>query len=553
MAHLGHGVRGAVLTADAALSATVTNDPDPEHARLSESSGSAAPEPSAAGPLARTRALAKRHWPFLVVLALGLMLRVVTQVAYRPALLYIDSYRYLDLVRTTNPETSQPLGYVFFLWPVLKLGNLFVVVVLQHVMGLGIGVAIYVLCMRYGVSRWIAAAATIPILLDAYQLQIEQNVMSETLFEALLVGGMLALLWNRRPSTRALVIGGVLLGASVPVRIVALPAIVPAVIFAFVCGPGGWRRLGRAATSDSRSSSRSSDTWVSTSLRQATGVLRRATRTRSTVAPAQIVDCKELSYPSYEELLCPKVPLSQRVGVDYYAHTYPSGELVTPPPGQTFRDVLRDFTRRVFRSQPLDLAHAVAIDFLKGFRWDRTDARGDVTVKRWQFQTYFPNLGSRRSPGGHEAMGRRTSDRREAARVVPTRVPDERRLHARAVPLPRLPLRDPGGMRRVPSPAIASPRRSSGSRRSRVSPCCSRPTSSNSRGATNCLRSSSRQSPARSASPRCSATRRRATQPTNRLADATPRAPRHQAVVGDRSSSRRPSRIASSSRTSKGL
>ena len=108
---------------------------------------------------------------------------------------------------------------------------------------------------------------------------------------------------------------------------------------------------------------------------------------------AQIADCNQLTYPSYEELLCPKVPLSQRVGVDYYAHTYPSAELVTPPPGQTFRDVLRDFTRRVFQSQPLDLAHAVAIDFLKGFRWDRTDARGDVVVKRWQFQTYFPNLG----------------------------------------------------------------------------------------------------------------------------------------------------------------
>ena len=393
MAHLGHGVRGAVLTADAALSATVTNDPDPEHAQLSESSGSAPPEPSAAGPLARTRAAAKRHWPFLVVLVLGLMLRVVTQVAYRPSLLYIDSYRYLELVRTTNPETSQPLGYVFFLWPVLKLGNLFVVVVLQHAMGLGIGVAIYVLCMRYGVSRWIAAAATIPILLDAYQLQIEQNVMSETLFEALLVGGMLALLWNRRPSTRALVIGGVLLGASVPVRIVALPAIVPAVIFAFVCGPGGWRRLGRAAIVGLAFlvpvvgymgfyKSEAGHWGLTTS--DAHALYGRA---------AQIVDCNELSYPSYEELLCPKVPLSQRVGVDYYAHTYPSGELVTPPPGQTFRDVLRDFTQRVFRSQPLDLAHAVAIDFLKGFRWDRTDARGDVVVKRWQFQTYFPNLG----------------------------------------------------------------------------------------------------------------------------------------------------------------
>jgi hypothetical protein len=47
----------------------------------------------------------------------------------------------------------------------------------------------------------------------------------------------------------------------------------------------------------------------------------------------------------------------------------------------------------VFRNQPLDLARAVGLDFLKGFRWDRTDARGDVVVARWQFQTHYPNLG----------------------------------------------------------------------------------------------------------------------------------------------------------------
>jgi hypothetical protein len=108
---------------------------------------------------------------------------------------------------------------------------------------------------------------------------------------------------------------------------------------------------------------------------------------------AQIVRCDELALPSYENLICPKVPLDERPGVDYYAHTFPSASLIELPPGQTVRSVLRDFTRRVFAHQPLDLAHAIATDFLKGFRWDRTDARGDVPVARWQFQTSFPDLG----------------------------------------------------------------------------------------------------------------------------------------------------------------
>jgi hypothetical protein len=334
--------------------------------------------------------LAANHWPLLVVLSLGLALRVVTQIAYRPALLYIDSYRYLDLVRTTNPAKSQTLGYVFFLWPILKLGNLFLVALLQHLMGLIVAVAIYALCMRYAVSRWLAALAAVPICLDAYQLQIEQNVMSETLFELLLVLGLLVLLWNRRPRTRALVVGGLLLGMSVPVRVVALPIVVPAMIFAFVCGAGGWRRLGRAATlgvaflvpvvAYMAYYSSQAEHWALTTS-DARALYGRA---------AQIVDCKTVTLPAYERPLCPREPLGKRLGIDYYAHTYNIADFVTVPRGETLNDVVRDFSRRVFRHQPLDLALGVVTDFFKGFRWDRTNARGDVPVERWQFQEHWP-------------------------------------------------------------------------------------------------------------------------------------------------------------------
>jgi hypothetical protein len=59
----------------------------------------------------RLRLGARRHWVFLVVLGIGLVLRVVTQVAYRPALLFIDSYRYLENLHDLSPTAvSQPLG-----------------------------------------------------------------------------------------------------------------------------------------------------------------------------------------------------------------------------------------------------------------------------------------------------------------------------------------------------------------------------------------------------------------------------------------------------------
>jgi hypothetical protein len=364
------------------MSDTMTAEVDAAASRKGEGS------PPARG--SRLGSLARHHWPFLVVLLFGLTLRVVTQIAYRPALLYIDSYRYLDLVRTTNPAKTQTLGYVFFLWPIVKLGNLFVVSVLQHAMGLGIAIGIYVLCARYGVSRWLAAAAAAPILLDAYQLQIEHTVMSETLFEALLSGGLLALLWNRRPSTRALIVGGLLLGLSVPVRIVSLPVVLPAMLFAFVSGPGGWRRLGRTAT-----------VGIAFAIpvvgymgyyRTQAGIWGLTTSDARAMygRAAQIVDCSTIDLPQYERPLCPIQPLGQRIGIDYYAHTYPVANLVKVPPGQTLNQVVRDFSRRVFRRQPLDLIHGITVDFFKAFRWDRTDAHGDVPVARWQFQTRWP-------------------------------------------------------------------------------------------------------------------------------------------------------------------
>jgi hypothetical protein len=52
--------------------------------------------------------------------------------------------------------------------------------------------------------------------------------------------------------------------------------------------------------------------------------------------------------------------------------------------------VLRDFGRRVFVHQPLDLARHVATDFVKGFAPWRTTFPGDVALSRWQFQREYP-------------------------------------------------------------------------------------------------------------------------------------------------------------------
>jgi hypothetical protein len=86
----------------------------------------------------------------------------VTQVAYRPALLFIDSYAYLGNLHALYPTHIQPIGYDIFLRPFLWLGSLATVAALQHLIGLGMGIAIYAVLVRLGAHRWVAALAAGP-------------------------------------------------------------------------------------------------------------------------------------------------------------------------------------------------------------------------------------------------------------------------------------------------------------------------------------------------------------------------------------------------------
>jgi hypothetical protein len=123
----------------------------------------------------------------IVLLAAGAALRVVALLAYQPALLFTDSYRYLANLTALDPDQLDPVGYDLLLRVLLPLGGLRTVVVLQHLAGLGLALAGYALAQRLGARRWLAELGTAPVLLDAYQVQIEQNVMSDVWLQVLLV------------------------------------------------------------------------------------------------------------------------------------------------------------------------------------------------------------------------------------------------------------------------------------------------------------------------------------------------------------------------------
>src|SRR5215469_18400032 len=123
----------------------------------------------------RAPALAREHWLLTLLLAAGLVLRVLAQIAYRPALYYIDTAKYLFGAYPGN----DPPGYQVLIKPVLDVAGPSLVAALQHVLGLAMAVLIYIVLVRRGAPRWLSALATAPVLLDAYQLQIEQTIMPD--------------------------------------------------------------------------------------------------------------------------------------------------------------------------------------------------------------------------------------------------------------------------------------------------------------------------------------------------------------------------------------
>ena len=182
---------------------------------------------------------AGRNWLLVVLMTAGLALRVAAQIAYQPALLYIDSVKYLY---NAYPG-ADPVGYKAPLKAMLAVGNLGTVTAVQHLLGLAMAVAIYVILIRRNTPRWLAAIAVAPVLLDAYQIQIEQNIMPDVWFEALIVAGIAVLLASKAgPRLGAVIAGGLLLGASATVRQVGEVLILPALLFLLAAG-GGWRKV----------------------------------------------------------------------------------------------------------------------------------------------------------------------------------------------------------------------------------------------------------------------------------------------------------------------
>jgi glycosyltransferase involved in cell wall biosynthesis len=346
----------------------------------------------------------RRHWLFTALLIIGLGLRLSVVYAYRPAILYVDSVTiYLNhlpgsQMPYTTIDSPDPLGYnIFWLRPVLAIGNLMTVVELQHLLGLLMAIVTYAVLVRRGAWRWVAALATAPVLLDAYQLEIEHTIMSDSFFEALLVAAFAVLAWHRRPGWRAIIVSGLLLGVASTVRAVGVVLIVALAAYVLIRAkgwPAPWWR-GKVALTVLLVAMFAVPLYGYHLHTRSQTVGFKATDTRTNVLYARVatfVDCSKLTLPADERSLCPSEPLGARRSPDYYAHDPDSPYLqIKMPPGTARNDLVNDFSMRAIRSQPLGLVGAVATDAAKVFSWNHDNlSNPDAPAERWRFQVTFP-------------------------------------------------------------------------------------------------------------------------------------------------------------------
>ncbi len=339
----------------------------------------------------RVHALIAGNLLFAGALAVGALIRLVTMLGYPGALWFSgDSFVYLGAALRPRPNLSKSTGYSFFLRGLLPFHSLTLVTAVQHLMGLGIAVMIYVLARRAGVSKIWSTAATLPVLLDAFEIEDEHMIMAETLFTFLIMLAMLLILWRYRTSWPVALGAGLLVGYAITVRSEGIPLLVllPAFLVyrAVRLGWKKWRNY-VAAIALALGALAPVVTYAAW-FHQWNGSygLTRSDGFYLWGRVSSFADCTVIQPPANELSICPTGSPSSRTPPGHYIwhftpiHTIPGG-----PVSVANNELLRDFAIRAIEAQPLGYVRSVLSGVAKAFEWPRENYPDVGTVSFYYF------------------------------------------------------------------------------------------------------------------------------------------------------------------------
>jgi hypothetical protein len=337
---------------------------------------------------AGARALARRAWSgdrlFIIVLTPALLLRVDAELGYRWQAWFNDSFQYVQNAVYFQLDPTRVSGYSMWLSILRPLRTFAVVTILQHLMALAVAVMIYALARhRFGAPAWLATLATVPVLYDGFEIQLEHLIMADVPFLFLLTLAVTVLLWDPVLSLRRGVLVGALLGLAEIVRSVGLPLLAVFAVY-MIIRRISWRKV--AAT-------------IAVCLVPVFGYAGwfyaqhgQFAMTNSTGVflygrVMTFAECAKMKVPVNELSLCTTVPPDQRPIAQSYIWTtespldrFPPSKF-SPVPNQ----LAENFAVRAIEAQPLGYARAVFDDTWRVFAWKRVIFPDAATYNEYKF------------------------------------------------------------------------------------------------------------------------------------------------------------------------
>ena len=308
-------------------------------------------------------------------------MRGFTAAAYQPVfMLQRDAYIYLAYAYRDDlaPSNFRPVAYsILFLKPLLTGDSLLTVAVAQHLVGLLVALALYLVMLRLGVPALLAALGTAPLLLDGYQIAIEHYVLTEAFFQALIVSALVLLAWRSRPGIAAAAGSGLLLGVATLTRFAGAALIAPCVLLLIV-RRSGWSRLAALVVAFAVPLALYSF-WFNSSFDTVGVTNRNGFFLYGRVA--SFADCSQVSVPRHLRRFCFTEPPEER-GPSRGVFTLDNlGEISAVPNANA---LLMEFSRRMIVGQPLAYARVVWNDLVNYFE-PTPPIEQEPYVKRWRF------------------------------------------------------------------------------------------------------------------------------------------------------------------------
>lgn len=322
---------------------------------------------AAPGRARRAVRLLRRHRLFAGVLATAAVLRAVVMLGYPPVMWFNDSYAYVWEAVHRVTAVNHPSGYSAFLLVLMPFHHFAVIAAAQHLMGLGLGTGCYALLRRRGLPAWAASLAAVPVLFDAYQVQLEQQVMSDTLFMVLVTGAVVLLCWQDRLTAGVAAVAGLAVGLATLVRSAGLPLLV-VVGVCLLAWRVGWRpivaMLAAGLIPVAIYATAYDAQHGAYTITQSDGVFLYG-RTMS------FADCRVIKPPPSLARLCdPRPPARRPIAVEYiWRRSDPLWKLGHGLFNPRTNTLAQRFAVRAIEAQPLAYLRVVASDTGRAFGW----------------------------------------------------------------------------------------------------------------------------------------------------------------------------------------